>query len=321
MSEVETKPAIEVKLYSSEEKAIWDDFVKTAKNSHFFFQRDYMDYHSDRFKDHSLMLYDENEKLIAILPANITDEQELVSHQGLTFGGLLIGAKMTQLKVIEAFQAITLFLKEECIKSFYYKALPYTYHKQPAQEDLLALTKLNANLVKREVTSTIDLTDKIKFQDRRKRAVKKAQKEGLEMLQSNDYELYWQLLTNNLEEKFSIKPVHSLEEITKLKNSFPDNIKLFTAQKNSELLAGTVVYENEAIVHTQYLLNTDAGRDIGALDFLIASLIEHYAVKKKYFDFGVSTENSELGINQGLIEQKEGFGARSVCHDRYEIKL
>ena len=47
-----------------------------------------MDYHNDRFKDHSLMVF-KDDKLIALLPANIVDFN-LRSHQGLTYGGFLL---------------------------------------------------------------------------------------------------------------------------------------------------------------------------------------------------------------------------------------
>ena len=42
--------------YNSTNKAIWDKFVTDAKNGHIMFLRDYMDYHSERFRDHSLMV-------------------------------------------------------------------------------------------------------------------------------------------------------------------------------------------------------------------------------------------------------------------------
>ncbi len=46
-----------------------------------------MDYHSDRFNDHSLVFTRKN-RLIGLLPANIKDEA-LYSHGGLTFGGII----------------------------------------------------------------------------------------------------------------------------------------------------------------------------------------------------------------------------------------
>lgn len=45
----------EVKRYTPEDKSIWDKYVDKARNATFLFHRDYMDYHADRFRDHSLL--------------------------------------------------------------------------------------------------------------------------------------------------------------------------------------------------------------------------------------------------------------------------
>ena len=61
---------ISISRYTQYKQTEWDDFVKVSKNGTFLFLRAYMDYHSDRFLDHSLMFYNEKNKLIAVLPAN-----------------------------------------------------------------------------------------------------------------------------------------------------------------------------------------------------------------------------------------------------------
>ena len=80
---------IEVHRYTQDRRTEWDNFVRGAKNSTFLFLRGYMDYHSDRFRDCSLMFYDERNRLVGLLPANLA-EDTLYSHRGLTYGGLLM---------------------------------------------------------------------------------------------------------------------------------------------------------------------------------------------------------------------------------------
>ena len=80
---------LRVQRYQPADKARWDAFVGDAKNSTFLFRRDYMDYHQERFVDHSLMIL-EGAEIVALLPANIDRHGVLVSHQGLTYGGLVI---------------------------------------------------------------------------------------------------------------------------------------------------------------------------------------------------------------------------------------
>ena len=147
--------------YTIEQKNNWNDFVKNSKNSHFFFQRDYMEYHSDRFEDFSLMVFDESDKLIAILPANIK-EDILYSHQGLTFGGFLVDDKMKTETMLEIFELLKHFLKEQNIKEIVYKCIPYIYHLKPSEEDRYALFRNDATLIRRDVTSTIDLTEQVR---------------------------------------------------------------------------------------------------------------------------------------------------------------
>ncbi|MCK9337370.1 MAG: GNAT family N-acetyltransferase [Arcobacteraceae bacterium] len=306
--------------YVKEYKNLWNEFVKNAKNSHFLFHRDYMEYHSDRFEDFSLMIFDDAEKLITILPANIK-EDTLYSHQGLTFGGFLVDDKMKTETMVEIFQALQIFIKSQNIKKLVYKCIPYIYHIKPSEEDRYALFRHDAKLIRRDVTSTIDLTEEVRYSKGRKWTINKAQKEAIETFESDDYGTFWELLISVLESNHEAKPVHTLEEIQKLARLFPKNIRLFVAKKNKQIVSGALIYENKNIVHTQYLANSELGREIGALDLLINYLIKDVYKNKKYFDFGISNENAGRYLNNGLIAQKEGFGARAVVHDFYELEI
>ena len=68
---------ISICRYEAKKKEEWNDFNKTSKNSLFMFDRNYMEYHSNRFIDHSLMFYDEDDRLIALLPMN-KNENKLI---------------------------------------------------------------------------------------------------------------------------------------------------------------------------------------------------------------------------------------------------
>ena len=306
--------------YSIECKNGWDDFIDSSKNAHFFFKRDYMNYHSDRFDDFSLMFHDKKDKLIAVLPANKKNDV-LYSHQGLTFGGLIVNDKMTTEIMLNIFETLKYFLKENNFSKLVYKCIPYTYHIKPTEEDRYALFINEAELIRRDVSCTIDLTGDVRYSRGRKSSINKAKKEDLQIVESNDYKLFWNLLESVLEAQHGSKPVHTFEEIKELSNHFPKNIKLYLALKGEEVLCGTVIYENTGIVHTQYLANNAQGRDIGALDFLLDYLINDKYKERKFFDFGISNEQEGKVLNTGLIAQKEGFGARAVVHDFYEINI
>ena len=306
--------------YNLQYKNIWDDFVKNSKNTHFIFQRDYMEYHSDKFEDFSLLVFDDREKLLAVLPANIK-ESVLYSHQGLTFGGFIVNDKMTTEMMLEIFNLLNKFLKNKHIQKIVYKCIPYIYHIKPSEEDRYALFRHDATLIRRDVSSTIDLREEIRYSKGRKWSINKAKKENLEISESKDFAKFWELLTNVLGSSHNAKPVHTLEEMTNLASWFPKNVKLFVIKKEEEVLSGAMIYENKNIVHTQYLANSKAGREIGALDLLLDSLIKDIYKDKIYFDLGTSNENRGRDLNSGLIAQKEGFGARAVVHDFYELEI
>ena len=315
-----TKRPIAVQLYTADLKEAWDEFIGNCKNSHFFFRRDYMEYHGDRFADFSVVIRDVSEKLIAVMPAN-KDGEAVYSHQGLTFGGILCGEKMKTELMLDIFEALMRFLKEQKVKSLIYKPLPYVYHSKAAEEDRYALFLSNASLVRREVSSVVHLGRPIRYSKGRKWAVNKAKKASLQVVQSTDFRKFWKVLTEVLLEHHEAEPVHSVQEIERLANLFPQNIKLFCVQKGADIIAGTVIYENEEIAHTQYIASSAIGKDVCALDFLIDYLLKEVYSGMKYFDFGISNEDAGRSLNTGLISQKEGFGAFPIVHDMYELQI
>jgi hypothetical protein len=306
--------------YSASDKAVWDSFVAHSVNGTFLFMRDYMDYHQNRFPDHSLLVWNEKEKLVALLPAH-QDGDSINSHAGLTYGGFIIDESMKLATVLEVFYASLTFLRQQGFRQLIYKVIPHIYHKSPAEGDLYALGLCNAQVTKRTVLVAVNLAAPIEFQQRRIRAIKRARQVGLRFCQSDDLGAYWQLLSQVLWENFQAKPVHSLQEISLLKGRFPENIKLYACYEQDTLLAGVLVYETTQVVRSQYIAVSSQGRENGALDLVFDHLLHEVYTHKHYFDFGTSGGTHEPSINRGLIEQKEGFGARSIAQDHYTIDL
>ena len=310
---------ISIKPYSIESLSEWNAFNARAKNGIFMFDRNYMDYHSDRFSDHSLMFY-EDSRLLALLPLNLTNNI-LYSHQGLTFGGFIVGDSMRQQKMLDCVELLHEYMQNHCFTRLVYKNIPYIYHKQPAQEDLYALFRSGATLFRSDCSATINLKQPIKFSELRTRGVKKALKSEVIIESSQDFNSFVALLNSILQSRHNVRAVHSTQELALLHSRFPRNIALYVARQNDEILAGTLLFIYDNLVHTQYLAVNDKGRAIGALDLLIKTLIDKYTPTKQYFDFGISTENNGLYLNEGLTAQKEGFGARTTIHNVYNLTM
>lgn len=310
---------IEIMRYNSKYKEQWDNFITNSKNGIFLFYRDYMEYHSDRFKDYSLLFFKDND-LKCVLPGNIINNV-LYSHGGLTFGGIISNNKMKAPLMLEIFHELKGYLKEKEIEKVIYKAIPYIYSSLPAEEDLYALFVNNSNLIRRDISSAIFMNYRIAFSKGRKWNIKTAKKNGIEVKRSNDYDTFMDIEEAHLKNKYGIKPTHTKEEMKLLSDRFPNNIKLFTAENDRKILSGIIVYESKNVAHTQYIASTDEGKKLYAADLILDYLINNYYKNKRWFDFGISTENNGLYLNRGLILFKERFGARSIAHDFYEINI
>ena len=310
---------IRTEQYSREKQREWDDFIDRSKSPMFMFKRGFMEYHSDRFKDFSLMFYD-NDKLIGVLPASIKD-RIITSHAGLTYGGFVPSFQIKQHTMLECFEALRKRLKMEGGNIFYYKAIPYIYNSYPAQEDLYALFRCGGRLVKSECSCVVDLHNPLKMCKGRKAQVSRAKKEGVEIKESNDFAAFLRLENNVLMVRHNTTAVHSAQELELLVSRFPESIKLFIAQYEEQMIAATLLFIYPDVVHTQYMAANNMARKIGGLDLLIKTLMEQYAGQKHYFDFGISTEQEGKYLNEGLIAQKEGFGGRVVVQQTWGMAL
>jgi len=307
---------IEIRRYKENDEQSWSAFLDTAKNATFLFERRYMDYHKQRFHDHSLMFFLDG-KLIALLPAN-ADGETFFSHTGLTYGGLIMSNDCHAEDVLEIFVSLKKYLAEHHFKQVVYKAIPAIYHRVPAEEDLYALFRVcNARLISRDISSTIIEERPVKWRRDRRYGANKAHTNGITVERDEDYADFWQILQDNLSNKYGANPVHSLDEMLLLKSRFPDNILLYTARLEGEMLGGTVLYAASQVLHAQYISASARGKHLHAIDAIFSYVLNNVACDYKYFDFGKSTEDNGNFLNSSLIYQKEGFGGRAICYDTY----
>lgn len=303
-------------------KELWNGLVDRGKNQTFLFNRNFMDYHEDRFTDYSLMVFDEKKNLLACFPANQKNKEEVVSHQGLTYGGIIIKSDIKLPLQIEVFKCILKYYFEEGIKIIQYKHFPRFYNNLQTDEIEYCLFLSQAKLYRRDTAIAIDRQHRIMYSGNIRREAKKAQKSGMVIKEDSDFKEFWiKVLIPNLKQRFNAKPVHSFQEIEILKRRFPKNIRLFTGRgTESNILAGTVLFSTENVVHCQYIAANDKGRSSGVLNLLFTGLLDNYYQDKRFFDFGIVNENQGKKLNSGMLAWKERMGGRSYSHDFYEIE-
>lgn len=311
---------MKISTYAPDQKSAWDAFVERSKNGLFLFRRDYMEYHADRFEDFSLLFRDESGGLVGLLPASVKDGI-VTSHAGLTFGGVVTDERMKAAAMLELFEALAAYLKEQGVEKLVYKAVPHIYHRISAEEDLYALFRCGARLYRRDISSTVDLGARLPFSKGRKWSVKQALKAGLRVEESREFQDFMRMEEELLAGKYGVKPTHSGAELEFLASHFPEEIRLFVTRGDGGMMAGVVVYEYRDVAHAQYISATEEGKRSGALDLILDHLINDRYAGRRYFDFGISTERGGHYLNAGLIENKQGFGGRAVVHDFYEWDL
>lgn len=310
----------QVVKYDSSNYLIWNEFVAKAKNATFLFHRDFMEYHQDKFEDFSLLVFDDNQELQAVVPANVANRQ-VFSHQGLTYGGIIVYQKTRLSDFIIIVKSVLEYWNSFGIQKATFKELPTIYHQFPSNEMQYIQFVLQGNLVRRDVLSVVELTNTITFSRDRKNGIKRGSKHNLMVEETTDFSSFWnEILIPNLAEKHQAKPVHTLEEIQLLKSKFPNNIRQFNVYQNNKIVAGTTIFETSLVAHSQYISGNSDKNELGSLDFLHDFLISNVFKDKKYFDFGISNENQGKNINEGLLYWKETFGARTITQDFYEIE-
>lgn len=307
----------EVTRYDPAHAATWDSFVRSSKNATFLHERSFMDYHADRFDDHSLMVT-RNGKLFALMPANARDG-ELQSHGGLTYGGVLSDAKMSAADMLHVFEAIVAYGKGAGLRALSYKPVPPIYHSQPAQEDIYALFRCGADLTRVDVSATIPIPDRLPFSKSKKVGVRRAADGGVEVRESTDWAACWDLLGAVLAQRHDARPVHSLDEITLLAGRFDGRIRLFGAFDGDAMISAMVMFDFGQTVHVQYIASSDRGRELGGVDAIVNVLLEDVYGDRVWFDFGISTTDQGRVLNEGLAQQKEMFGARSTVYQQYRL--
>ena len=315
--------------------------MESSKNGTFLLKRNFMDYHSDRFFDCSLLVYAgispdgefkesglTTKDLVAVFPANWDKENRTVhSHQGLTYGGLLVLPEVTQKEVMDMMQAILQYYRDymQAVR-LVYKPIPYIYSSLPSGEELYALFRAGARLTRRLVSTCVSMRNPMKMATLRMRQARKAVDHGfyIDRIIEGDIETlreYWTLLEGVLEKYHNARPTHTLQEMALLMSQFPKNIRPYIVRHEKRIVAGVVVFECRKVAHVQYIASGEEGRTYGALDLLFRHLINERYKQFDYVDFGTSNEDGGRYLNEGLIHQKEGFGGRAVCYDTYEVNI
>lgn len=313
-----------IRRYDAEMKPLWNEIVKTSRNGTFLIDRNYMDYHSDRFEDFSLVAFRDRQP-VALLPANITGDRVLHSHQGLTYGGWILPVRHFDMSdFMQMWKCWLLFLKENGIEEIDYKPMPDIYSRYSSQEDIYSLFRSNAGVSEVNVSMALQPQCNPGFNTLQRRLLKKSMKCDVvvrEITEESEIMEFHNLLAACLDSRHGVKPVHSCGELLELRRSFPDKIRFFVSEADGIMSGGICVYDTGIVAHAQYIATTPEGREHGALTAIVNMLINNVYASRRYFDFGTCNERGGRWLNEGLARQKGSFGATPVVYSRYTLSV
>lgn len=320
---------MEVIQYEKKYNDLWEEFVEDSSNGTIFHTRKFLSYHAPgKFTDNSLMFFDEK-KLISILPAiDIKRDgvRTLWSHMGASYGGFVHAESLSIKHSFDIVQSLIDHSLKEKFERIILTGVPFVYQKRYNQYPDFALVKNGFTYLKREVTSVITLNvteDNVMklIKPESRTSVRKAEKMGVVIKKSNDFEEYYDILKSNLAMRHNVQPAHTLEELYRLKELFPQKIQLFGAYLKNKMIAGVInFYCNDKVVLVFYISHNPEYQQYRAVNLLFYTIMKD-AVSRglEFLDFGLFTVN--MDPNWGLGKFKESFGARGILRDSYQLDL
>lgn len=320
---------MEVVQYEKKYQDKWEEFVNDSSNGTIFHTRRFLSYHAaDKFRDNSLLFFDEK-KLIAVFPAiDIKRDglRVLWSHMGASYGGFVHSESLSIKQSFDITQSLIDHSLKEKFERIVLTNVPFVYQKRYNQYIDFALVKNGFNYLKREVTSVITLNvteDNVMklIKPESRTSVRKAEKLGVVIRKSNDFEEYYGILKSNLAMRHNVQPAHTLDELYRLKELFPHKIQLFGAYLKNKMIAGVInFYCNDKTVLVFYISHNQEFQQYRAVNLLFYTIMKD-AVSRglEFLDFGLFTVN--MDPNWGLGKFKESFGARGILRDSYYLDL
>lgn len=310
--------SIQVQQYLLENAAEWNAFVKQSVNGSFLLERDFMDYHQERFEDHSLMMFIEGQ-LMCCIPAHVK-EGVFYSHRGLSYAGLIISAAAVK-NLDKIVDALLEYVKGLAFAKAELQLPPISY--QFLNKEIAAVLEHKGFISNRKShNQSVALDQEIQVSPKKSIGYRNGKFEGLRMETTNDFRSFWEeVLIPQLAERYHSKPVHSLAEIELLAARFPENIIQYNVYREDALLAGITFFIKGNIVKSQYTASSPDGLKTDAVAYIYMEAMKEFKEKGcSLMDYGPVNEK-DGSVNKGLQRFKKQLGCQEEEWNRWEFEL
>jgi len=319
---------MEIRPYQPSDREAWEAFVLASNNGTIFHLQQFLDYHApDKFQFHHLLILDGND-IVAVLPGRLKDGI-FESPIGASYGGL-VTADIKFAYAMELVSCLLNYARVQHWREIVLTGPPLIYEKYPNQNLEYAMLWQGFNYRTHYISSAIALDPERETIPRFQRTVRNYVRQSLKndnvrVEINDDYASFYPILLHNLS-KHNVRPTHSLDELIRLKDLFPEALKLFMVYHNEEPIGGSVMfYCNSQVALCFYNMMYYHHTALHPIHRVLYEVVE-YSTKAgyKYVDIGVSQDTSALNPmtpNDSLIAYKETFDAKAVMRNTLSIQL
>jgi len=312
---------LEIIPYRENYRDKWEKFVETSTNGTIFHKRRFLSYHPpDRFIDESI-IFSEKE-WIALFPA-VEWKGFLFSHRGASYGGFVFKDNLSIKRSFDLVEKLLKFAKAKGFRGVEMTISPLIYYERPINYIDFVLFKNGFRYTKRELTAYIPVVEEpfSLFKSEARTATRKAKKMGVEVMESDDFQTFYSILKKNLKMRHNVKPTHTVQELFKLKELFPEEIRLFASFLKGKMIAGTVLFRaNKRVSLAFYISHNEEYNKYRPVNILFYEVLKWcWQNGYSFLDLGTFTLNMEP--NMGLGRFKESIGARGLFRDTLYIEF
>jgi len=321
---------IVVQEYNPTQREIWDNFVDNSNNGTMFHKIRFLDYHPNgRFEFHNLMFY-KNGELVAILPGGLKENGTIFwSPVGASYGSFVTKdiPFALALEIVDAFMD---YCPKVGIKEAFLIPPPLVYSHNISQHLEYAMLYRKFDFELHYISHAIDLKHGNNFLSQfdktaRKTIHKILREKKIRIEESNDYETFNRILIAN-KAKHNAKPTHSLEDMLRLKELLPNNLRLYLVYYGDTPIAGSLLFlTNSKVVLCFYNMLLYEYEHLKPV-YLIMYETVRWAVENGYqwVDIGVSQDTKAedpMTPSLNLIYFKERFNARGILRSTFHYKF
>ena len=304
----------------------WEKFISDSNNGTIFQKQAFLKYHINRkFVDGSLVIKNKS-TIVAVVPAAIK-KNILYSHPGSSYGGIVLSHSLDFKMIHDILKVIDEYCIAQKYKALFLINSPSIYQKKSDQSLDYLLQWNGFKQTELYISHAVDMSktsDILSLLTKRKRRyINNNQELNSLTFEEEAYldEFYDILIASK--KKYNTTPTHSLDELIKLKDMFPQQIKLLVTRNENKIIGGSLIFftnDNVALVFYNTILEQYRESQIAMLQ-----LYKCMEIAKKHnfqwIDFGVShtpEQENPLTPKFSLIHFKEQFNAKGVLRIAYQ---